>query len=525
MTCTNKHFWAEVQIEQLLQTTHSTDFEVHRNWLAITHSLPINKWYVDETSQWTLDYPPFFAYFERMLAYVAYYVDKEMLNLHKLNYNTIATIYFQRCSVILMDFLYAIGVYRCLRVSNVPLKSQQYLATASLLLFNVGLLFIDHIHFQYNGFLFGILLLSISYMLEERYVLSAFIFAILLNFKHIFLYIAPAYAIYLLKFYCLAKGRNKFICITKLLVFGLIPFVISFAPFHNQMEQVLKRLFPFKRGLTHAYWAPNFWALYNVGDKVAAKLLGITTKTGPTTSSGLVKEFAPLVLPNITPRTTFVLTLLSMLPIMIKLLAYTPLRDAKATFLRAIVICSCSAFMFGWHVHEKAILMSLIPLCLLFHLYPTDAKHAFLLSVVGYFSLFPLLFETSLLVLRYALYLFYMFLMYGQMVRLYTPLRDYKTNLIENCYIYGFVLLPIYEHILSVNLNLHLSLPFLPLLLTSVYCALGVTYFFISYYLYTLGIKPVALFKSFTKIETTSKTKTKSKTRTQQINGDKVKLK
>jgi hypothetical protein len=150
-------------------------------------------------------------------------------------------------------------------------------AAALSVLLSPGLLIIDHIHFQYNGFMYGILVLSmVLARSNSTLLLSGLLFAVLLCFKHIYLYLAPAYFVYLLRAYCLGQRRVfpyfdiRFFNCVKLGVGIVAIFTSAFGPFAlwGQLEQVFRRLFPFSRGLCHAYWAPNVWAMYSFTDRV-----------------------------------------------------------------------------------------------------------------------------------------------------------------------------------------------------------------------------------------------------------------
>ncbi|XP_061431859.1 probable dolichyl pyrophosphate Glc1Man9GlcNAc2 alpha-1,3-glucosyltransferase [Lethenteron reissneri] len=479
----------------LVPAYRSTDFEVHRNWLAITHSLPISKWYYEDTSEWTLDYPPLFAWLELALSHAARWFDPAMLAVGNVGYASPATVLFQRLSVTATDALLVYAAWECSRCVRGKVKGRPGeltlspgLGFAALIVTNVGLLLVDHIHFQYNGFLSGLMLLSIARLYQGKVYTAAFLFSLLLNFKHIYLYLAPAYGVHMLRTFCFTRSRPdggvlwRSLSVARLLGLAAIVlsvFACSFGPFiaMGQLPQVLSRLFPFRRGLCHAYWAPNAWALYNAADKalaIAGVRAGLWNGSSVATAAmtgGLVREAEHAVLPSVPPGATVACTLLATLP---ALWALWSRPCGPRHFVRCATLCALAAFLFGWHVHEKAILIAILPLTLLAVESREDAETFLILATTGHLSLFPLIFTLPELPIKIGLMLMYTIFSFSTLRSLVCGARERLLGPCAAGYLAGLATLALLVEVAFPLSPWRSALPFLPLLATSCYCAVGV---------------------------------------------------
>lgn len=495
---------------------HLTDFDVHRNWLAITHNLPIAKWYIESTSQWTLDYPPFFAYFEWVIAkFVPAFVarDGALLIVLKGIYG-LPTVYFQRLSVIVSELVLFASLQWCVNTQKSQRETTRAYVMALSLVLSPGLLIVDHIHFQYNGILYGFLVLMINCARLEKYLWCGFWFSVLLCFKHIYLYLAPAVFIFLLRAYCLNVAYDPkrsflhnavtFVQWTNLLKLGAVVvsvFAVAFGPFiyYHVIPHLFERLFPFNRGLTHAYWAPNFWAVYSFADRVLIQVyqrvpisrvpLQKLLKFNPSVLSnksllrsstrGIVGDIEFHILPKITPKLTFLLTLFYQLMSLIPLF----LHPTFERFVGALTLCGYASFLFGWHVHEKAILMVIFPISFLVCRDKRLLNQYTLLVACGCVSLFPLIYtgqewliKTVYTLLWYIIFSFN----FRKVVRVPAHLAEDSSYVLErvtNLYILGLVpvvLVTLMFDVFYDKYEILRKLEFFKLMLISVYCGIGV---------------------------------------------------
>lgn len=541
----------------LIPTYRSTDFDVHRNWLAITRHLPLSEWYfedIDGGTVHTLDYPPLFAFFESLLSnnYITNvllvrsgWLDERCLALlpDVNNEPSINCIKFHRCTVILSDIVLFLGAYfastslsTVLKLNHRPYNA---LLTFLLTVTNPGLIMLDHVHFQYNGMLLGVLLCSIGCMLrgsthtitdtqeedddEETKICQshqlwelggAATFAALLAMKHLYLTLAPLYLFYLLRHHCFIvrkdinykqydgikvkhQGEMMFHFSWKrfglLAVVTLVCFVGPFIPFvmqshpMDQMEQIVTRLFPFGRGLVHDYWAANVWALYLFTSRVTTFVFGRAPI--PDDVRSWVESMSIIPFPEPSPSLVAMILLMGLLPTMIyawkvgssSLKRWWALDSfIPATFfIYGVVFSSFSGFMLGFHVHEKAIMTAIIPLTLLATTSCYSARLFIRTSYLGIFALLPLLFRTEELLLKVSLYITWLSGAISCLDEVIPKMKGNEKLLTGFDYI-AFVfmtcLLIFMEVIHPIFFSPIGKLEFLPLMATSVFCAVGLVY-------------------------------------------------
>ena len=299
----------------LFPSYYSTDYDVHRTWLAVTYSRDASRWYADQSpqNQWTLDYPPLFAMYEAGLARIAAKVDAKIVEEGEQDYASLACIRFQRVTVVLTE-LASLGTAVRAATAGDAKSALAFAGSGALLL-------VDHVHFQYNGLLLGLLVYALFMLRRGDHVRAGALFALLCCAKHLFLTLAPVLAAVFVAAH--VRPRNDWLkAFLELAGASIAALALGLAPLSvpawragrlgNAMAELAGRLFPFDaRGLVHSYWAPNVWALYVFADRVLLKVLRRSAGAGAT--RGLV-ETAVEVLPAPGPKACALLTVLAGLP-------------------------------------------------------------------------------------------------------------------------------------------------------------------------------------------------------------------
>lgn len=108
-------------------------------------------------------------------------------------------------------------------------KDKGFTAKTVVLCFgSIALLLVDHVHFQYNGMLLGVLIASIAAHTHGQVLVGGVLFAVLLNLKHLYLVIAPVQFIFILRAWVWGRGWPA--RLAKMAVAVLLVLAASLAP-------------------------------------------------------------------------------------------------------------------------------------------------------------------------------------------------------------------------------------------------------------------------------------------------------
>lgn len=379
------------------------DFEAQRHWMEITTHLPVKEWYFYDLQYWGLDYPPLTAYHSWVIGTIGNLINSSWFEFESsrgLESDGIKT--FMRFSSLfseLLIYLPATFQFISLMGKKMNLGRMDQIVIAFIIISQPGLILIDHGHFQFNSVMLGLFLFSLIDLIKGNLVLASIWFIGSILFKQMSLYYAPFIFFYILSKLFTAsastKKTNKFkklfktlktfhiinlilisltIFITVLVI--LSPFILS-PIFNNEIsiiptlvKQIVIRMFPFQRGLFEDKVA-NFWCTTN-----------------------LVIKYSKIFTPDQLQKLSLLFTVLSILPpgLMIFFKNITKFNNPPQLIIYGFSATAWGFYLFSFQVHEKTVLVPLIPTTLLLVLNDHDTISIIQwINNIATFSLYPLL--------------------------------------------------------------------------------------------------------------------------------------
>lgn len=356
------------------------DFEAQRHWMEVTRHVPLHDWYAgrtpgNELSHWGLDYPPLTA----GVSWVHGSAIEFVLGSNNLTLALIgsrgaesdALKLAMRLTVLLSECVVLWPAVVLFARLVVGAKADRVAGVVGMVLFQPSLILIDHGHFQYNTICLGLTLLAVVALLADRPYWATVCFCAALNFKHMALYFAPAFFFQMLgDAFRLGSLARAVVRVALLGVVALGTFAVIWSPWILQpdplaaVQQVLARLLPWERGLYEDKVA-NFWCSVSPVLKLNGRY--------------------PIALLR---QLCLGATLLAIAPASAALLLH---RRRAESFLTGLLATSLSFFLFSYQVHEKSLLLPLLPLALLAAVNESQWRGtAAIIALIGHFSMFPL---------------------------------------------------------------------------------------------------------------------------------------
>ena len=406
------------------------DFEAQRHWMETTSNLPVTHWYFHDLEWWGLDYPPLTAYHSWLLGRIGSIIQPEWFALYlSRGLDDMDLKVFMRATVIVSEYLIyvpaaVICVRHMARLHHInPWESSIALAA---ILMQPATILVDHGHFQYNTVMLGFVVATISSMLAGRALWSCVFFIAALGFKQMALFYAPAVAAYLAGA-CMFPRINilRFIGVAIITIasFAVLylplligtaydtyrsiplpsdivtpplldafPFRLSqkawYYPYIFQLAQSIHRIFPFARGLFEDKVANLWCAVHSSG----------LHKLHRYSSTSLSRAALLLTLASITPPCLVIF-----------------LRPKKQLTPLAFAATAWGFFMCSYQVHEKNVLLPLLPMTLLLAseggMKPSTRAWVGYANILACWTMFPLLARDELRIPYAALTLLWCYLM------------------------------------------------------------------------------------------------------------------